>query len=167
VRLFRRGPGRKAFDRALLTLPIIGKILVQADLSQCCHVLGLLLRGGISIERALSLSGAVLRNVALRGEFEALTESTIVQGEPLSFGFRQASLVPAFVANMVAVGEENGNMEGALDEVSNFYDREVLRFSRLCSTLVEPVLLLIVGTIVGFIVFAMLLPIFQVGGGMR
>ncbi len=167
VRLFRRGPGRKALDRGMLRLPVLGRVLVQADLAQCCHVLGLLLHGGISIERSLKLSTAVLRNVALRSEFEVLAESTVVQGEPLSVGFRAASLVPSFVANMVAVGEENGDMEGALEEVSNFYDREVLRFSRLCSTLVEPVLLLVVGTIVGFIVFAMLLPIFQVGGGVR
>jgi type II secretory pathway component PulF len=167
VRLFRRGPGRHALDRGLLNLPIIGKMLVQSNLAQCCHVLALLLKSGIAIERALALSSATVRNVALRDELESLTEATVTQGEPLSFGFRQASLIPAFVANMVAVGEENGNMEGALEEVSAFYDREVLRFSRICSTLVEPVLLLVVGSIVGFIVFAMLLPIFQVGSGMR
>jgi type II secretory pathway component PulF len=167
IRLFRQGPGRRALDRALLSLPLIGRILVQANLAQCCHVLGLLLHGGIAIDRSLKLSADVLRNVALKEEFDALTEATVVQGDPLSVGFRNSSLIPPFVANMVAVGEENGNMEEALEEVSGFYDREVLRFSRLCSTLVEPILLLVVGSIVGFIVFAMLLPIFQVGGGMR
>jgi len=68
---------------------------------------------------------------------------------------------------MLAVGEETGRIDESLNEVARFYEGSIERQSRMVTSLIEPVLLLVVGTIVGFIVFAMLLPIFEIGSGLR
>jgi len=75
--------------------------------------------------------------------------------------------VPVLVANMVAVGEESGRLEEALTEIGRYYQREVERAVKIMTALLEPILILVVGAVVGFIVFATLLPVFQLGQAVR
>jgi type II secretory pathway component PulF len=92
---------------------------------------------------------------------------TVRQGATIASGFGRQGDIPAFVTNMVAVGEESGRLDEALNEVAAFYQRELERDLRLLSTLLEPLLILAVGAMVGFIIFAMLLPVFQIGQSIR
>jgi type II secretory pathway component PulF len=93
--------------------------------------------------------------------------NTIQQGMTLSSGLKRTRYFPVFVANMAAVGEEGGRLDESLLEVATFYEKEVEQQSRMATSLIEPILILLVGAVVGFIVAAMLLPIFQLGAGVR
>jgi len=165
--LYRRawtsGGGRRLLESALLRLPLIGRFLRDADLVRFTRTLALLIRVGIPIDRALDLSGRVLSHGVLRAAVLDVGRQTVQTGSSLAAGFRRHPQMPAFVTNMVAVGEESGRLDETLGEIASFYQRELDRDLRLATTLLEPALILIVGAVVGFIIFAMLLPIFEIG----
>lgn len=162
-RMLRLERGRLKIDRVILRFPVAGRLLRDADLARFAKTLALLVRTGIPIHRALDLSCGTMRNAVLRLEIGRVGTGTVQQGASLAAGMRQLVHVPVFVANMVAVGEASGRLEDALDEIARYYGRELERGIKLITALLEPVLILAVGAIVGFIVFATLLPIFQIG----
>ncbi len=159
--------GRLALDSTLLRLPVIGNFARDTDVVRFARTLSLLVKAGISVDRALALSGNTLMNRKLRAAILAAADETVRQGATIADGFKRRPEIPEFVTNMVAVGEESGHLDEALLEVAAFYQRELDRDLRLVTTLLEPVLILLVGVVVGFIIFAMLLPIFQIGQAIR
>ena len=166
-RTLKTEAGRLALDSALLRLPVLGDFARDTDVVRFSRTLSLLVKAGISVDRALILSGNTLMNRKIRGAVIAAAEETIRQGATIAEGFARRPEIPEFVTNMVAVGEESGRLDEALLEVAAFYQRELDRDLRLVTTLLEPVLILLVGLVVGFIIFAMLLPIFQIGQAIR
>lgn len=152
---------RTALDAVALRLPLWRRLSVQADIARWAQTLGLLLQCGVSLERALSLSAATLRNTVLRREIETVREDTLRMGRPVSDGLRRARHVPVFVAHMVGVGEHTGRLEESLAAVAAYYEKEVDHHLRVAVALLEPILILAVGSVVGLIVAGMLLPIFQ------
>jgi len=166
-RLAALDKGRTLADRVRLGVPILGRFIRLADTARFARTLGLLLQSGIPIDRALTLSGKTLRNRIIRDEIEAIRVTTVKQGLPVSEGLRRSRLFPRFVAHMAAVGEESGRLDESLAEVATYYEKEVDHYSRLMTSLIEPVLILVVGLMVGVIVAAMLLPIFKLSTVMR
>ena len=166
ARLLEVEKGRLLLHSLLLRTPLLGPFLRDYDLSQFGRTLALLLDSGITIERALTLSGKTMRNAVLDGELGVIRDDALQHGTPISTGLREAPHFPNFVANMVGVGEESGRLEEALTEISDFYERSTEQRARVMTSLLEPALLLVVGGIVGFIVFAMLLPVFELGSGL-
>ncbi|MCK5849378.1 MAG: type II secretion system F family protein [Kiritimatiellae bacterium] len=158
--------GRTFVDGIKLGLPLIGKFIHQSDIARFARTLSLLIESNISIDNALALSGRTLQNAVLRAEIETVRHDTVQQGMPLSMGLKKAPHFPPLTANMCAVGEEAGRLDEALAEVASYYEKEVDQRSKLASSLIEPVLILIVGAIVGFVVSAMLLPIFKLSSTM-
>jgi len=159
--------GRTFLDTLLLRTPLLGPFLRDVELARFARTFALLVKSGIPIERVLQLSGNILTNRVLRDDVQHLRVRTVQQGLRLSSGLRSSHWFPAYFANMVAVGEETGHLEASLADVARYYEAAVARQSRLASALIEPVLLLVVGVVVGFIVFAMLMPIFELGGQIR
>lgn len=158
-----RQTGRVTMGRILLRLPLVGRFLQAADIARWSRTLALLVRSGIPIERAVSLSADTVRNESLRQTLRQAGEETISAGTPLSSGLARRGEAPVFVAHMVAVGEETGRLEDALEDVAAYYERELERDLGLAITLLEPALILAVGVTVGFMIFAMLLPVFELG----
>lgn len=158
--------GRMFIDRARLRIPVLGPLLCKAEIARFARTLSLLLESYLPVDRALDLSARSLRNIVLRDEVERARRNTVQQGLPLSAGLKRSEHFPVFVANLVAVGEEAGRLEESLAEVASFYEREVDQLTRIAVSLLEPVLILAVGAIVGFIVAAMLLPVFELGTGL-
>jgi type II secretory pathway component PulF len=165
-RLSAMEKGRLFVDRLKLGVPLLGRCLLQAETARFARTLALLIDAGIPIDRALALSGATLRNAVLQEEIEQVRQSTVRQGDTVSAGLKRSRSFPVFVANMAAVGEEGGKLDEALVEVAGFYEHQVDQFTRLVTSLIEPVLILVVGVLVGFIVAAMLLPIFKLSTGL-
>ena len=159
--------GRLATDAWVLRFPVIGNFARDTDIVRFSRTLSLLIKAGLSVDRALTLSANTLTNRRLRGAVLAAAGETVQQGSTIADGFKRRPEIPQFVTNMTAVGEESGRLDEALLEVAAFYQRELDRDLRLVSTLLEPVLILSVGVVVGFIIFAMLLPIFQLGQAIR
>lgn len=137
--------------------------MLLTDIARFSRTLALLLKSGLSIDRVLILGSQTVSNQVLREEIEGVRRQTISQGMPFSEGVKRARHFPVFVANMCAVGEEAGRLDEALDEVAAFYERQIDRQCQLAISLLEPILILVVGALVGFIVAAMLLPIFELG----
>jgi type II secretory pathway component PulF len=159
--------GRLAMDRAVLRLPLVGRFARDTDIVRFARTLALLVRAGIPVERSLNLGGNTLANRQLRAAVLTAADETVQQGTTIASGFKRQQEIPAFVTSMVAVGEESGRLDDVLTEVATFYQRELDRDLRLVTTLLEPALILVVGVIVGLIIFAMLLPIFQIGQSVR
>jgi type IV pilus assembly protein PilC len=153
--------GRTMIDRIKLGMPLMGKFIEKSEIARFARTLALLIQSGISIEKALGLSGSVLNNSILREEIEEIRKRTVNQGMSVSTGLKKAKYFPPFVANMAAVGEEGGKLDESMTEIALFYEKEVEQQSRLATSLLEPLLILVVGLVVGFIVAAMLLPIFE------
>lgn len=166
-RVLKTEAGRLATDAWVLRLPVIGNFARDTDIVRFSRTLSLLVKAGLSIDRALTLSANTLTNRRLRGAVLAAASETVQQGSTIADGFKRRPEIPQFVTNMTAVGEESGRLDEALLEVAAFYQRELDRDLRLVSTLLEPILILSVGVVVGFIIFAMLLPIFQLGQAIR
>lgn len=169
--VFRRLAGMEAgrlfVDRLKLGIPLLNRFLREVDVARFSRTLSLLIDTGIPIDRALTLSGQTIHNAVIRAEVDQIRASTVQQGLTISSGLRKAENFPEFVGNLVAVGEEGGRLPEALTEAAVFYEKDVEQQSRLITSLLEPILILLVGGVVGFIVAAMLLPIFELGGGLR
>ncbi len=166
-RLAAMDRGRLLVDSLKLRLPLLGRFLRDVELARFARVFALLIDAGIPIDTVLQLSAKSVHNAVLRRELDGVRQRTVQQGMPLSAGLKASAFFPSFVGNMLAVGEETGRIDDSLNEVAQFYERSVQRQSRMAVSLLEPVLLLVVGCIVGFIVFAMLMPIFEMGVQMR
>jgi type IV pilus assembly protein PilC len=150
-------------DFMKLKLPFLKQFVQQVEIAKFSRTLGMLLRNGLPVYESLELAISTLDNEALRSRLSQVSQEIITQGSTLSASLRQMKIFPNFAINMIAVGEEGGELEEALSEISKSYEREVDHRIKIITTLLEPLLILVIGSIVGFIVFAMLLPIFEIG----
>ncbi|MCF7854554.1 MAG: type II secretion system F family protein [Candidatus Pacebacteria bacterium] len=165
--VFRNKPGSKkklVVDILKLSLPVVRRLTRHAEIARFSRTLALLTRSGISIHEGLALATKTLNNEAMKGKIEQVVKDIVNKGETLSVSLTRSGEFPRFATNMIAVGEEGGELPGALDEVATVYEREVGQSVKVLMSLLEPILILVVGGIVAFIVFAMLLPIFDIGG---
>ena len=165
-RLLAADVGRTLFDGFVLHVPIVRTFIQQSEVARFARTLSLLLGAGVPIDKALELSSNTMTNTVLREEVDTVRTNTVQKGDTMSSGLRRAKHFPAFVANMTAVGEEAGRLDESLLEVALFYEKEVDQQTRVATSLIEPILILVVGAVVGFIVAAMLLPIFELGTGL-
>ena len=158
--------GRAAFDRMVVSIPAVGSLVRRLETSRFTRNLGTMVGQGVPILQALEVVAANIGNAALRQAVARVREA-VLEGSSLAAALAGTREFPVFVSNMVAVGEESGTVDAALLKVAVSYEREIDRTIRMLTTILEPVLLVIVGGIVMFIVLAMLLPVFQIGLGVQ
>ncbi len=162
----RMRPGGKKkflFDLIKLHTPLIKQFIRDAEIAKFCRTLGMLLKNGLPVYNSLTLATSTLDNEVLRKQLEVTGKEIVNQGATLSASLRKIKIFPNFAINMIAVGEEGGKLEEALNGVAEAYEKEVEQAISVMTSLLEPLLILAIGGIVGFIVFAMLLPIFDIG----
>ena len=160
--LVRREEGRIKIDSVTLHLPLIGPLVRQLEITRFARSFGLLLDQGVPILQATDVAIPVVKNRVLRKELMRLP-AHLKDGNPISTGLKGMGISTPFFVNTVAVGVESGKVGEALLEVANFYENEVGRLLEFMTSLLEPVTILIVGGVVGFIVLAVLLPILTMG----
>jgi len=144
-------------------MPLIGVILVQHHTIQLTRTLATVLAGGTPLVEALEIArGAVSNRFVSRGLVLAVNE--IREGSTLAAAIERPKILPKLAIEMLSVGEETGSLEPMLRDVAEFYEGDLdVRLSQL-TTWIEPVLLLVMGLLVGGIVIIMYLPIFQMAG---
>jgi general secretion pathway protein F len=152
--------GRFMIDRVQLGLPVMGKLIRQLELARFSRAFGLLLGHGIPVLRATEIAIPVVTNRVLRKEFQKLP-GALRDGSSLAISLQALALSAPLFVNTVAVGEEGGRVAEALDEVAQYYEQETERTLGMLSALLEPAIILVVGGVVGFIVMAVLLPVFE------
>lgn len=153
--------GRKSLDRFKLHMPIFGNLFKKIILSRFATGLSTLIKGGVPISRALKITSDVVSNEA----FKQLIEDTIKEvedGNSITTVFVQSKLVPSMVPQMLSVGERTGRMDEVLDRLGEFYSREVDTMIATLTSLIEPLIMIVLGAAVGLMVAAIILPIFQV-----
>ncbi|MFC1631111.1 type II secretion system F family protein [Candidatus Omnitrophota bacterium] len=153
-------------DQLKIRLPLIGDFTRKSILARFARTLAILLANGIPLFQAIKITVPTVESGIFRSELEGVHKD-IAEGSSLEQGLKKTSWFPSFVTSMLAVGEKGGNLEEALLEIADFYDREVDKATKVFTSLIEPVIILVMAILVGFIVFALLLPIFQINLGIR
>lgn len=157
--------GRLKLDRAILRVPFIGNMLRTIATARFSRTLGTLLQSGVPLLQALEISNSLLQNRYL---YQSVKDNTkaVREGASLAQQIRSAALFPPLMAQMTAIGERSGNMDSMLLKVADNQEREIeITLGGLLS-LLEPVMILVMGSVIGFIVLAVLLPIFQASQGL-
>lgn len=152
--------GALSKDKLLLTMPVIGPVVKKATVSRFSRVLGTLIFGGVPILEALKLSGLAAGNRLFRQSADKVVED-VRDGRPIADSMRDTAAFPPVLTHMVAIGEETGDLPKMLNRVSDSLDFEVDNGMRRLVSFVEPVIVLAMGVIVGFVVLSVLLPIFE------
>ncbi|HZV80191.1 MAG TPA: type II secretion system F family protein [Candidatus Binatus sp.] len=158
--------GRRQFDAFKLKLPVFGMLIRKVAISRFCRTLGTLLQSGVPIMQALEIVGKASGNEVVAETVNKVRES-VREGESIAVPLQLSGLFPPLVTQMVAVGEETGNLDGMLAKISDFYDTEVEYMLASLTSLLEPILILIMGFIVGFIVISVFLPLYQIIGNIK
>src|SRR2546428_2166303 len=162
VRRGTRSPrARLAIDHTKLHFPLWGTLIKKVEIARFARTLATLLSHGVPILPAMQVVVQATGNALLRGELQQIGEQ-LRGGATLSQGMRRGRLFPTPVIQMVAVGEESGALERSLFKIAETYERDADRVIKSMTSLVEPVMILIVGAVVGFIVISMMLPIFSI-----
>ena len=159
TRVVATAAGRRAIDRLKVQIPLFGEIVKKNAVSRFTRTLGTMLKSGVTILNALEISKKAMANVVLMEDIDEASAG-VKQGKGLAEILRGSRYFPVMVIDMIAVGEEGGNLDEVLVNVAESYDREVERAVRVFNSLFEPALLLVMAAVVGFIVIAMLLPVF-------
>lgn len=163
--IIRRGARTKAGETALsrfkLRLPLFGNLIRRTELARFSRTLELLLKNGIPILKAIKITIPVLNNEALRQELMRSCKE-LEQGASFGKGLKKSKLFPEFMSNLLIMGEESGRLEETLSEIAASYERETEEAVKVMTTLLEPLVILVMGIVIGFIVIAMLLPVFQI-----
>ncbi|MEW6141720.1 MAG: type II secretion system F family protein [Chloroflexota bacterium] len=159
---FLRMPASKVFtSRLVLTFPGIGPANHQRNLGQFCRSSAMLLRAGLRLPEIISIVSRTIPNLLVRQSLETVGRE-ILQGQSLSRVMAVDSIFPPMMVGMVAVGEKTGDLEGALESVADYYERSVdQRIARLVS-LLEPVMTVVVGLGVAFIVMSLISPLYSI-----
>jgi type II secretory pathway component PulF len=153
-------PGRYLWARMILRLPIIGPISSQSQLAETTRTLGLLIGSGIPILTALDIGKGAITNVLY---LEAIDRAAILveKGTPLSAALRNEPLFPASMWQMVEVGEETGKVDEVLFKISHFFESEVDQSVKNLSTALEPLIMVLLGVMVAFLILSVILPIYS------
>ncbi len=153
--------GRIQFDRFKLSLPLVGDLIRKREIAKFARTLGTLLGNGVQILKALAITEEVITNRILKEDIKGFADN-IKEGAKLSTRMSESPLFPPVAVNMVAVGEETGNLETTLQRVADAFESETDRVIKTLTTIIEPVMIVFMALVVGFIVFAMIMPIFQI-----
>jgi len=163
-RTLNTAEGKRALDTMVLKIPVLGPMIVKKEIANFARTLGSLLHNGVSILPALDIVHEVLTNRVVADEVATIPQN-VTQGEGIAAPLRKSKVFPPVVVNMMAIGEETGRLDDVLMKIARSYDTEVDRAVKTLTSLLEPMIILFMGVVVGFIVISMLLPIFSIDPG--
>jgi len=158
--------GRLLRDRWALKVPLFGPLFLKIAVSRFARTLGTLLASGVTILDALDIVKRVTGNACLARTIEDVKQS-VRHGDSIANPLRRSGVFPPIVCHLVASGERGGNVEEGLLKVADIYDNEVESSVVALTSLLEPILILVMGLVVGFIVLAILLPVFEINQAIR
>lgn len=156
----RTKQGHKNIDRLKLKLPIFGNLFLKTSINRFTRTLGTLIRSGVPIIQSLRVSAESIGNDILAEAVMSAAER-IKEGQSISTPLEESRVFPPMVTQMIMVGEESGELESMLINVAQFYDQEVERAVEQLTSVIEPILMIVVAGVVGVMVIAMYLPIFS------
>lgn len=155
--------GKRVYAKIMLKAPVFGPLMTNMQVTQFTRTMSLLLKSGLAITEALRLTSEAQSNVIFK-EAVLKAKSEVEKGVPLALPISRAEVFPLIISQMIAVGEETGELDGVLNKMAAYYSDEVDVMSSNLSTLMEPLILIIMGGMIAFIALAVYLPMFNLSG---
>jgi type IV pilus assembly protein PilC len=161
IRLKQTDRGHAAWDRFKLRVPMgIGQIIRKLAVARFSRTLGTLITSGVPILQAIDITGKAAGNVVIERAMESVQQS-VKEGQSITGPLEKLSVFPPMVTQMISVGEETGSLDAMLSKIADFYEDEVNASVKSLTSVLEPILMIGVGVIVGTVVISMYLPIFN------
>jgi type IV pilus assembly protein PilC len=157
---YRTDSGRTVIDKLQLKVPVLGEVLRKASIARFTRTLGTLIKSGVPILTGLEITARTAGNKVISASV-LKTRASIREGETLANPLRECDVFPAMVVQMIAVGEETGALDEMLRKIADFYDDEVDTAVETLTSVIEPIMIVFMGLIVGGMVVAMYLPMFK------
>ncbi|WP_409477614.1 type II secretion system F family protein [Pseudobdellovibrio sp. HCB154] len=162
ISFFASKEGRQALDKFLINAPVIGDVVQKASVARLSRTMSTLLSSGISMLESIDIAANTAGNYVIENALKSCKESISV-GRPFHLPLSRQKEIPQMVSQMVAIGEQTGALDSMLGKIADFYEDEVENAIRAMTSLIEPLLMIVLGGIIGFILVAMYLPVFQMG----
>ena len=160
TRYYKTAPGRLQIDAMLLRMPVLGDVLRKSAVSRFTRTLGTLISSGVSILDGLEITARTAGNMVIHNAVMD-SRASIAGGETIAQPLAKSKVFPPMVISMIAVGEQTGGMDEMLSKIADFYDDEVDAAVSTLLSLMEPIMIVVLGVVVGGMVVAMYLPIFD------
>ena len=157
--------GRVVTDKIILKLPVFGKLIEEIQIAEFCRLFSMLLKSGVPIIDSINIVGSALSNVLYINALRQAVED-ISKGIPLAIPLSRSQVFPPLIVRMVAIGEETGKLDKVLEDMAVFYEEEVNEISDNLNKLMEPMILVVVGSLVAFLAIAIYLPIYSIGNSL-
>jgi type IV pilus assembly protein PilC len=162
LKRYKKTPkGREVIDALKLRIPVFGKLFQKVALSRFSSTLAMLLRAGVPILHALEIVSDTVNNRTI-GKAVTDVQASVREGEPIARPLAKYPVFPSMVVQMIAIGEETGQIDAMLEKVAQFYDQEVDATVDALTSLIEPLLIAVIGVCVGAAVIALYMPMFNV-----
>jgi len=159
-RYYATPKGRLTMDRLALKVPVMGDLIRKAAVAKFTRTLGTLISSGVPILEGLAITAKTAGNKVIEGAIMAARQS-ISEGKTVADPLSKGDIFPKMVTHMISVGESTGALDTMLGKIADFYDEEVDAAVAALTSLLEPMMMVFLGTVIGFIVIAMYLPIFK------
>jgi type IV pilus assembly protein PilC len=153
---------RYFWHKTLISIPVFGKLIKKINISRFTRTLGSLLNSGVTVLESLKISGDVLKNEVFKKDIADAAEK-VSNGSALAEPLKESKVFPIIVPQMIAVGEETGTLDKILGKLTDFYQNEVDHTVKNLSSLIEPMMMIIIGFGVGFIVISVITPLYSMG----
>jgi type IV pilus assembly protein PilC len=162
----RQESGRNRVDRIKMKLPVAGDIWLKYQVAQLSRILSTLLTGGIPLVQALETAADSLSTPVMRHAIDAASKM-VREGQPLSGSLRASKMFPPLALDMIEVGESTGALPAMLNSVAEFFEEDVNTRMTATLSLIEPAIMIMMGTVVAFVLVALYLPIFSLADTIR
>jgi type IV pilus assembly protein PilC len=153
-------PLRKAIHRSFFYIPVVKKLVVKVNVARFSRTLGSLLKSGVNLPEALGIVTESTDNLLFKDALKKTTEK-VRNGATIAEVLRGYKIFPVLVPQMISVGEETGELDDLLTKIATFYDREVDNITRNLTTMLEPLIMLIIGAMVGYLIISIITPIYS------
>lgn len=154
--------GKQNFDKFIINAPILGDVIQKVAVARMSRTMSTLLSSGINILEAIDIAARTAGNFVIENALKNCRDAVTV-GKPFHVPLSRQKEIPQMVSQMVSIGEQSGNLDTMLAKVADFYEEEVENSIRATTSLIEPIMMVILGGAIAFILIAMYLPIFQMG----
>ncbi|HRN70297.1 MAG TPA: type II secretion system F family protein [Candidatus Woesebacteria bacterium] len=165
-RLLKSESGKKFFDTYILYVPVFGKIIITAALVDATKTMSILIGSGVPILDALEIVTEVNTNIVFKNAFIRIKER-VEKGLSIGTAMSNEKIFPESLVQMTIVGEQTGHLDETLDKISNYYQQETELAVKAMLTLIEPMILIVLGVTVGFVVMAVITPIFSLTSSLQ
>src|SRR3972149_9294241 len=153
-------PLRHGLHKTIINTPVIGGISLKFNIARFSRTLGSLLGSGVSVLEAMDIVSRSTKNMIFNEEIREVAEK-VKNGSPMAEPLKQSKIFPIMVSQMVGVGEETGNMDKMLTKVSEHYERQIDNLTKNISSIIEPIIMLVVGVGIGFVIVSIIMPIYK------